>query len=82
MLSERQKEVLRLLLQFRDAKSLACSLDLSVHTVNEHLRAARRVLGVTSSRQGATLLAKAEERSLKPQKGQVGRVVDGDASGH
>jgi len=59
-LSEREKETLRLLLHGHDAKSIAVALGLSVHTVNERLREARRKLGVSSSREAARLLAQAE----------------------
>ena len=41
-LSEREKETLRLLLGGHDIKSIAAGLGLSVHTVNERLREARR----------------------------------------
>jgi DNA-binding CsgD family transcriptional regulator len=56
-LGEREKEALRLLLAGHDAKSIAASLGLSVHTVNERLRDARRKLGVSSSREAARRLA-------------------------
>lgn len=56
-LSEREREVLRLLLVGHDAKSIARTLDLSVHTVNDRLREARRKLGVSSSREAARRLA-------------------------
>lgn len=59
-LTEREKETLRLLLVGHDAKSVAGALGLSVHTVNERLREARRMLGVTSSREAARLLARHE----------------------
>ncbi|MDR7116257.1 DUF4019 domain-containing protein [Caulobacter sp. BE254] len=59
-LSEREKETLRLLLKGHDAKSIAVALGLSVHTVNERLREARRKLGVGSSRAAARLLAQME----------------------
>jgi DNA-binding CsgD family transcriptional regulator len=49
-LNEREKQALRLLLDGHDAKSAAVTLGLSVHTINEYLRQARRKLGVTSSR--------------------------------
>jgi len=62
-LSGRETEVLRLLLAGHDAKSAATSLDLSVHTVNERLRDARRKLGVSSSREAARLLAQFEQRA-------------------
>ena len=61
-LSEREKETLRLLLEGHDAKSIARSLGISVHTVNERLRASRRKLGVSSSREAARLLARSEQR--------------------
>lgn len=59
-LREREKEALRLLAHGHDAKSIARELALSVHSVNERLRTARRKLGVTSSREAARLLAQAE----------------------
>jgi DNA-binding CsgD family transcriptional regulator len=64
-LSERERQVLRLLLRGHDAKSIARDLGLSVHTVNEHLREARRKTGVSSSRAAARLLAKAEGEGPK-----------------
>lgn len=59
-LSEREKDALRLLLRGHDAKSSARELGLSVHTVNERLRDARRKLGTTSSREAARRLLEAE----------------------
>lgn len=59
-LSKREKDTLRLLLAGHDAKSIARTLDLSVHTVNERLRDARRKLGVSSSREAARLLCETE----------------------
>lgn len=59
-LTEKEKETLRLVLQGYDAKSMARLLDLSVHTVNERLRHARRKLAVTSSREAARMLVGAE----------------------
>jgi len=59
-LTQRQKEILRLLLVGFDAKSAARELAISVHTVNEHLREARRHLGVSSSREAARILGRAE----------------------
>lgn len=59
-LNERERETLRLLLAGHDAKSISREHRLSVHTVNERLRAARRKLGVSSSREAARLLAQAE----------------------
>ncbi|MET0438941.1 MAG: DUF4019 domain-containing protein [Devosia sp.] len=64
-LTEREKETLRLLLIGHDAKSIARRLDLSVHTVNERLRDARRKLGVSSSREAARRLAEMEAGDAK-----------------
>lgn len=80
-LTAREKDALRLLLRGHDAKSSARELGLSVHTVNERLRDARRKLGVTSSREAARLLL-AEEHDApqllgdKPL-GDAAEVADG-----
>ena len=55
-LTEKEKETLRLIVRGHDAKSMARHLDLSVHTINERLRDARRKLSVSSSREAARLL--------------------------
>lgn len=55
-LTEKEKQTLRLIVRGHDAKSIARSLDLSVHTVNERLRASRRKMAVSSSREAARLL--------------------------
>lgn len=81
-LSEREKEALRLLLGGHAAKSIARELDLSVHTVNERLRDARRKLGVSSSREAARLLGEAEKgtpNSLGDKQLGVARTADGMA---
>lgn len=59
-LTEREKQTLRLMVRGHDAKSIARTLDLSVHTINERLRAARRKLEVPSSREAARMLLAAE----------------------
>lgn len=59
-LTDKEKQTLRLLLGGYDAKSMARYLGLSVHTVNERLRDARRKLGTSSSREAAHLLGEAE----------------------
>jgi DNA-binding CsgD family transcriptional regulator len=69
-LTEKEKQTLRLLLAGHDAKSMARHLDLSVHTVNERLRYARRKLSAASSKEAARLLRAAEAtaaQSLGPQ---------------
>lgn len=65
-LSEREKETLRLLLGGHDAKSIARSMGLSIHTVNERLRDARRKLGVSSGREAARLLNERERAAPDP----------------
>lgn len=59
-LTEKEKQTLRLLLDGHDAKSLARSLGLSVHTIHERLRDARRKLAVSSSREAARMLREIE----------------------
>lgn len=59
-LSEKEKQTLRLLVNGYDAKSMARHLGLSVHTVNERLRDARRKMAVSSSREAARKLREAE----------------------
>jgi DNA-binding CsgD family transcriptional regulator len=59
-LSEKEKQTLRLIVRGHDAKSTARSLGLSVHTINERLRDARRKMSVSSSREAARLLLEAE----------------------
>ncbi|HTU11224.1 MAG TPA: DUF4019 domain-containing protein [Allosphingosinicella sp.] len=59
-LTEKEKETLRLMGRGHDAKSLARHLGLSVHTVNERLRAARRKLSASSSREAARRLLDSE----------------------
>ena len=55
-LTEKEKQTLRLIVRGHDAKSSASHLGLSVHTVNERLRDARRKLEVSSSRAAARLV--------------------------
>ena len=58
-----------MLLHGHDAKSIARELDLSVHTVNEHLREARRKTGVSGSREAARRLAESgDTESLADKK--------------
>ena len=56
-LTDRQKEILRLLSCGYDAKSAAAELGISVYTVNDHLSEARKLLGASSSRTAARLFA-------------------------
>jgi len=55
-LTEKEKQTLRLIVRGHDAKSTARALGLSVHTINERLRDARRKLSVSSSREAARLV--------------------------
>jgi DNA-binding CsgD family transcriptional regulator len=59
-LTEKEKEALRLMVRGHDAKSIARSLGLSVYTINDRLRDARRKMAVSSSREAARLLLTAE----------------------
>jgi DNA-binding CsgD family transcriptional regulator len=60
-LTEKEREVLRLLAQGHDVKSAAFTLRLSVHTVNERLREARLKTQTSSSRGAARLLVERED---------------------
>jgi DNA-binding CsgD family transcriptional regulator len=71
-LTDREKDTLRLILRGHDAKSSARELGLSVHTVNERLREARRKLGVTSSREAARRLLAAEGAAIPESFGDKG----------
>ncbi len=74
-LTTKEKQALRLLLNGHDAKSMASQLGLSVHTINERLRDARRKLSVSSSKAAARMLREAEHAT--PQ--LLGDTVLGDA---
>lgn len=63
-LTEKEKQTLRLIVRGHDAKSTARSLGLSVYTINERLRDARRKMAVSSSREAARLLLEAEGADL------------------
>lgn len=59
-LTEAQREVLRLLFARLRPGQIARQLDISENAVNERLRNARRTLGVGTSLEAASMLAKAE----------------------
>lgn len=59
-LTQKEKQTLRLIVRGHDAKSIARHLGLSVHTVNERLRDARRKMAVSSSREAARRVFEAE----------------------
>lgn len=75
-LTEKEKQTLRLIVRGHDAKSLARHLGLSVHTINERLRDARRKLDVSSSREAARRLADTESSDPK----NLGDGLFGDAA--
>jgi DNA-binding CsgD family transcriptional regulator len=80
-LTDKERQTLRLILRGHDAKSSARELGLSVHTVNERLRHARRKLGVTSSREAARRLLAEEAPSAAPAAPELlGDKALGDAS--
>lgn len=83
-LSDKEKQALRLMVRGHDAKSIARSLGLSVHTINERLREARRKMAVSSSREAARLLleAEAEHSGLAAPKTFGDTLFGEDASGH
>ena len=62
-LTEKEKETLRLLVDDHDAKSMARHLGLSVHTINERLRDARRKMSASSSREAARQLREIERET-------------------
>ncbi len=66
LLTEREKQTLRLIVRGHDAKSTARHLGLSVHTINERLRDARRKMAVSSSREAARLLFEREGADPDP----------------
>ncbi len=66
-LSEKEKQTLRLIVRGHDAKSIARTLGLSVHTINERLRDARRKMAVSSSREAARMLLAFEGAGAGPE---------------
>lgn len=71
-LTEKEKQTLRLIVRGHDAKSVARNLGLSVHTINERLRDARRKMAVSSSREAARLLLEAEGGGAGPSPHYLG----------
>ncbi len=79
-LTEREKATLRLIVRGHDAKSIARHLGLSVHTINERLREARRKLAVSSSREAARLLFEAEGGAAIPEPVADSRIGEAAAA--
>lgn len=78
-LTEKEKQTLRLIVRGHDAKSSARDLGLSVHTINERLRDARRKLAVSSSREAARILLAAEGGGVPTAPDSVGDTpIGGD----
>jgi DNA-binding CsgD family transcriptional regulator len=65
-LSERQKQVLRLVAQNHQAKEIARLLGISESTVKTHMEEGRRRLDVATTREAARLLAAQEGVSPSP----------------
>lgn len=70
-LTERQKEILRLLSRGHDVKSAAAELGISVYTVNDHLSEARKHLGASNSRTAARMYAEFEGAPPKNKGPQI-----------
>ncbi|MEZ0496558.1 DUF4019 domain-containing protein [Sphingomonas sp. IW22] len=79
-LTEKEKQTLRLIVRGHDGKSIARTLDLSVHTVNERLRDARRKMAVSSSREAARMLLAAESKSSPETIGDKHIGADADVA--
>ena len=81
-LTAKEKQTLQLLLAGHDAKSIARHLGLSVHTIHERLREARRKLGTASSREAARLLGEFEQgdTGLPAPPQSLGDKAIGDAA--
>ncbi|WP_294236196.1 DUF4019 domain-containing protein [uncultured Sphingomonas sp.] len=77
-LTDREKQTLRLIVRGHDAKSIARELNLSVHTINERLRDARRKLAVSSSREAARMLLAVEGETPLPPPEYLGDTRIGD----
>jgi DNA-binding CsgD family transcriptional regulator len=76
-LSHRQREILRLISQHLQAKEVARILNISERTVKTHTDAARRRLGVATSREAARVLVAHEAASGLVSELASGIVLDG-----
>lgn len=59
-LSQRQKEILRLVARHLGRKEIATHLSISQHTVKKHIDEARRRLGVNTEKQAVRVMAESE----------------------
>ncbi len=81
-LTPEQRDCLRLVQAGFEAKEIGVALSITTNVVNEHLRAARRRLQVTSSRQAARLLAAHEGAAPNPLVNKpigIAEAASGDA---
>jgi DNA-binding CsgD family transcriptional regulator len=69
-LSARQKEILRLIAQYKRAKEIARDLNITERTVKAHTLEARKRLNVSSSRDAALLLLEYEREYSPVPEGQ------------
>lgn len=79
-LSQKERETLRLMLAGHDAKSIAATLGLSVHTINDRLRSARRKTAAPSSRAAARMLLAHE--GVPGHENGVDQKIGVDPRGH
>jgi DNA-binding CsgD family transcriptional regulator len=59
-LTERNREVLRLWYEGKEAKEIARLFNVTHHAINEHLRTSRRALNVATSKEAAAILVEFE----------------------
>ena len=78
-LTDKEKEALRLLVEGHDAKSSSALLGISVYTLNDRLRNARRKLQVSSSREAARILRDAEDEAPQTSPQNLARISLGIA---
>ena len=76
LLTERQRECLRLVYTGHNSKEIAQAFGISPHTVDDRLRSAIRTLGVTTRFQAARALAEAESTGPQPLMHQPGAIAD------
>ena len=66
LLTDRERQCLRLVLTGRNSKEIAIQLGISPHTVDARLRSAIRTFGVSTRFQAARALAEAEGAASQP----------------
>ena len=67
-LTDRQREVLDMVLEHKTSKEIARELGIGPKTVDRHIDAAREKLGVADRNAAARLYARLRERGEKPQR--------------